>query len=78
MTDINNTPSTILKTPISFFRDSESVDLINKALLSYQSKLNSILIQASHSNIKTHDEKYIKQTIQKIDEILDTIELYSS
>lgn len=78
MTDINNTPSTILKTPISFFRDTESVQIITKALLSQQASLKLILTNSFYSHNKTQDEEMIKHTIQKIDDILDTIELYSS
>lgn len=78
MNNINNTETKLLRTPISFFRDTESVQIINKALLSQQASLKLILTNASHSQIKTQDEEMIKHTIKKIDEILDTIELYSS
>lgn len=78
MTNTNNTDIPFLKTPISFFRDSESVNIINKALLSHQASLKLILTNAFYSHNKTQDEQIIKQTIKKIDEILDTIEHYSS
>jgi hypothetical protein len=78
MNNIDNTDIPVLRTPISFFRDSESVQIINKALLSHQASLKLILTNAFYSNNKTEDEQMIKHTIQKIDDILDTIELYSS
>ncbi len=78
MTNTNNTDIPFLKTPMSFFRDSESVEIINKALLSQQASLKLILTNSFYSHNKTQDEEMIKHTIKKIDEILDTIELYSS
>jgi hypothetical protein len=78
MNNIDQTDIPVLRTPISFFRDSESVQIINKALLSHQASLKLILTNAFYSNNKTEDEQMIKHTIQKIDDILDTIELYSS
>lgn len=78
MNNIDNTDIPVLRTPISFFRDSESVQIINKALLSHQASLKLIITNAFYSNNKTEDEQIIKHTIKKIDDILDTIELYSS
>jgi hypothetical protein len=78
MNNIDNTDIPVLRTPISFFRDSESVQIINKALLSHQASLKLIITNAFYSNNKTEDEQMIKHTIKKIDDILDTIELYSS
>jgi hypothetical protein len=78
MNNIDNTDIPVLRTPISFFRDSESVQIINKALLSHQASLKLIITNAFYSNNKTEDEDMIKHTIKKIDDILDTIELYSS
>jgi hypothetical protein len=78
MNNIDNTDIPVLRTPISFFRDSESVKIINKALLSHQASLKLIITNAFYSNNKTEDEDMIKHTIKKIDDILDTIELYSS
>ncbi len=58
--------------------DSESKQIITKALLSQQANLNLILNNSRLSRIKTEDEITIKKTIQKIDQILDTIENYGS
>lgn len=78
MTNIDNTQTPLLKTPLSFFRDSESIEIITKALLSQQASLKNILNHSKYTHIKTQDEQTIKQTIKKIDQILDTIETYSS